>query len=170
MTPDEKIAWYNAHHDTLGNVLCVWCKQSSDSCGHMQARKREVENAFHTLNALRDAAYENAVAHGFHNRPQTVGEAMALIHSEVTEAFEAYREGGSLSAHLYNMAGDMETTISASSSGRLYKPIGVVSELADIIIRVLDFSGKHNIDIERAVKEKMTFNITRPHMHGGKLL
>jgi hypothetical protein len=46
------------------------------------------------------------------------------------------------------------------------KPIGVPSEMADVIIRVLDFCGKHDIDIERAVNEKMAYNKTRPFKHG----
>jgi hypothetical protein len=55
---------------------------------------------------------------------------------------------------------------------RLYgysvKPIGIPSELADIIIRVLDISGAYGVDIEDAVRTKMEFNETREVRHGGK--
>jgi hypothetical protein len=49
------------------------------------------------------------------------------------------------------------------------KPIGLPSELADIIIRVLDLAASLDIDMDKAVIEKMQHNATRPARHGGKL-
>lgn len=49
------------------------------------------------------------------------------------------------------------------------KPVGLPSELADIIIRVLDFAAQQRIDLDSAVIEKMEYNATRPAKHGGKL-
>jgi NTP pyrophosphatase (non-canonical NTP hydrolase) len=108
-----------------------------------------------SLNALRDAAYENAKAHGFHEVKRTVGDAIMLIVTEAGEAFEAYREGAPVNEMRYEPNG---------------KPVGVPSEIADIIIRCLDFSGEYGIDIERAVLEKMKFNLSRPFKHGNKAL
>jgi NTP pyrophosphatase (non-canonical NTP hydrolase) len=105
------------------------------------------------LNELRDKARANAVAHGFTDA--TVGEDIALMHSELSEALEDYRNN---SVDLTWYEGDND------------KPCGVPSEMADVIIRVLDFCGKHNINIERAVLEKMAYNETRPFKHGGKKL
>lgn len=48
------------------------------------------------------------------------------------------------------------------------KPVGVPSELADIIIRTLDTAAAWGIDIDAAVQTKMAYNRTRPHMHGRK--
>jgi NTP pyrophosphatase (non-canonical NTP hydrolase) len=45
---------------------------------------------------------------------------------------------------------------------------GIPTEMADELIRVLHFCGKHGIDIEKAVIEKMAFNDSRPYKHGGK--
>lgn len=50
------------------------------------------------------------------------------------------------------------------------KPEGIASELADVIIRVLDICGHYGIDIEQVVAEKMAYNATRAHRHGGKAL
>jgi hypothetical protein len=50
------------------------------------------------------------------------------------------------------------------------KPAGIPIELADCIIRILHFSGKHGIDIAEAVREKMEYNETRPFKHGNKAL
>ena len=50
--------------------------------------------------------------------------------------------------------------------GASVKPVGVPSELADVIIRVLDACGAWGIDIVQALDEKMAYNDTRPPLHG----
>lgn len=39
-------------------------------------------------------------------------------------------------------------------------------ELADLVIRIADYSGRFGIDLGGAVLAKMRYNATRPHMHG----
>jgi hypothetical protein len=46
------------------------------------------------------------------------------------------------------------------------KPEGVPSEMADLLIRVLDACCAWDIDIDAAVAEKMAYNEGRPHLHG----
>lgn len=72
------------------------------------------------------------------------GEAMALLHSEVSEAFEAYRSHG------------MEK--------------GVGSEFADILIRLLDDCALFGVDLAAEYRAKMDYNWTRAYRHGGKSL
>jgi len=132
-----------------------------------------------TLNVLRDEVYENARVHGFHDVERTVGDSLMLITTEVSEAFEAYREGSRPAEMFYeckNPKGDCDHDRSSrcypddGSDACLHKPVGVPSEIADVIIRCLDFCGEHGIDIERVVLEKMEFNRSRPFKHGGKVL
>ena len=109
------------------------------------------------LNELRDKAHATAKSKGWHEydgEPSTVQIVawMALIHSEVSEATEEVR------------VGNLKPRNSARS-----RPLGLPSELADVIIRVLDVCGALNIDIEEAVRLKMAYNETRPNRHGGKL-
>lgn len=106
------------------------------------------------LNALATECYNRAKDKGFHDKPRTFGDAIALIHSEASEAFEAYREGTPFI--------EMFTTDG--------KPIGIPSELADIIIRVLDTCGEYEIPIGDVVLQKLQYNATRPHKHGGKII
>ncbi len=91
------------------------------------------------LNKLRDECYYNAKLKGFHDEPREFGTALALIHSEVSEALEAHREG------------DMEL---------------VSEEFADILIRVFDTAGEHKIDLDQAVEDKMKKNRGRARLHG----
>lgn len=48
------------------------------------------------------------------------------------------------------------------------EPHGVPTELADVIIRCLDLFEKWGLNPDEVVQEKMRYNMTRPHRHGGK--
>jgi len=111
------------------------------------------------LNKLRDECLRIAVEHGFTDA--SFPEDMALIHSEVSEALEEYRFGLNPNDLGYEEQDDR--------GRKPMKPVGIPSELADVIIRVLHVCGKHGIDIENAVNEKMKFNESRPYKHGKKI-
>lgn len=68
---------------------------------------------------------------------------MALIHSEVSEALEELRK--------------QEIDMTA---------VGI--ELADVVIRVMDFCEARGIDLGKAIVDKHAKNMTRTHRHGGK--
>lgn len=107
-----------------------------------------------TLNELRDAAHALALAKGWYEGgPRNVGELLALVHSELSEALEEYREGHNLQAVLIDANG---------------KPLGFPVELADAVIRIADMCGALEIDLDGAVATKHAFNATRPRRHGGK--
>ena len=114
-----------------------------------------------SLNELRDEALRIATEHGFTDA--SVGEDIALMKTELAEAFEDYMAGYTVNETYYHA---VERPVREDSPPR--KPCGVPSELADCIIRILHFCGKHKIDIEAAVTEKMAYNETRPFKHGGK--
>lgn len=50
------------------------------------------------------------------------------------------------------------------------KPDGIAVELADCIIRILDWAGHEGVDLDTIIREKMKYNRTRPYRHGGKKL
>jgi|TARA_R110002110_G_scaffold181380_6_gene387641 NTP pyrophosphatase (non-canonical NTP hydrolase) len=109
------------------------------------------------LNQLRDEIYKIATEKGWWDKERNVGEQLALIHAELSEALEEYRNGVDISLVYFNP--DKPT-----------KPEGFPTELADVIIRVLDMCGGAEIDIAAVVRQKMDYNKTRPYRHGGKVV
>jgi NTP pyrophosphatase (non-canonical NTP hydrolase) len=125
------------------------------------------------LNEMRDEAYATSKSKGWYEQGRRdIPTLLCLIHSEVSEALEAWRETGDDGIKVIEEAvadGLHERGAAyALDGGPGSKPEGVAAELADVIIRIGDLCGAYGIDLDAAVKAKMTFNKTRPHRHGGK--
>ena len=118
------------------------------------------------LTELKAEALRIATEHGF--KDTSVPEDIALMHSELSEALEDYRAGYAPNHVFYRTR--VEDNDMTKLDGQInQKPCGIPSEMADVIIRVLHFCGKHDIDIEKAVIEKMKYNESRPFKHGKKI-
>ncbi len=87
------------------------------------------------------------------NKGLTFEKATANCHSEISEAWEEYRDGHDI-LEVYHKNG---------------KPEGIPVELADTIIRILHLVGHYNIPIETIMEEKMRYNETRSYRHGNKI-
>lgn len=135
------------------------------------------------LNNLAAAVHENAVAHGWWEQERKLPEILMLCVSELAEALEEYRSGRPVlyfpcnaggvcceedgSAHCGSRPYNPENP-DAPCSAQSKKPEGVAVELADCMIRILDYCGRAGIDIEEAIRIKHEYNKTRPYRHGGK--
>ena len=71
------------------------------------------------------------------------------------------------SAHCGSRPYDPENP-NARCSAQSKKPEGNAAELADVIIRVLDYCAYAGIDIENVLEVKHEYNKSRPYRHGGK--
>lgn len=127
------------------------------------------------LNKFAAEVHQNAVEHGWWDEERSFGEIVALCHSELSEALEEYRDGrpmvycealGTNKACTDGECGGIECL--SWFTGR--KPDGIAVELADCVIRILDYCGKEGIDIEAVLEAKHAYNKTRPYRHGGKAL
>lgn len=124
--------------------------------------------------------------------PRTIGDEVALIHSEASEVLEAFRDNPDPKAIWYtytveiegvkfpNMSRDQlrillncdedELDDNIAELGLEGKPEGFGPEMADIAIRLLDNAEHHGLDLETLIAQKMNHNRTRPFQHGGKTI
>src|SRR5690349_15350685 len=100
------------------------------------------------INRLRDRCYNESYTAGWHTNSATgellernKGEMIALVHSELSEAMEGERKG-LMDDHLPT------------------RPMAEV-EMADGVIRIMDYCGRWNYDIGGAIIEKIEYNRKR---------
>lgn len=109
------------------------------------------------LNQLRDEIHQNAVDHGWWDEERSFAEIIALIHSELSEALEEYREGRPL---VYVDDFTLEKRITDISQFGDRKPEGIAFELADTVIRILDYCGHEKLNIEEGLNMRRAGNDT----------
>jgi NTP pyrophosphatase (non-canonical NTP hydrolase) len=135
------------------------------------------------INKLVKEAHENAVQHGWWEEDRNLGEQIALMHSELSEALEEYRNHKGMTEIYYECKSNMWCPQNlknvCQNNGCWYpidkpepcpnaKPCGIPTELADCIIRIFDTCGRYGVDLEEVLKIKMEYNLSRPYKHGGK--
>ena len=133
------------------------------------------------INEVAKQIHENAVEHGWWDEERSFPEIIALCHSELSEALEEYRNGRPNEWYAceecfgngkpcdpedqYDCA---NYSFKEKCEHQSKKPEGIAVEMADCIIRILDWCGKEGIDIDRIISTKHEYNKSRPYRHGGK--
>jgi len=92
------------------------------------------------------------------------GNKLMLMVSELVEAHDEIRTGHAAN-ETYHPDAPAPGTITTAEV-KLYKPEGVPSELADTVIRILDFCYTEKIDLGQIIEEKLAYNRTRAYKHG----
>jgi NTP pyrophosphatase (non-canonical NTP hydrolase) len=146
------------------NILCERKPKAGADDDETETEDAEPESG---LNALAADIHNNAAAHGWWDEKRTLPEILMLCVSELAEALELYRDDMPALYFLRDEADEkVVTTDFSKHEGQ--KPQGVAVELADTIIRVLDYCGHEDIDIDSAIRMKHEYNKSRPYRHGGK--
>jgi NTP pyrophosphatase (non-canonical NTP hydrolase) len=120
-----------------------------------------------TLEDMQAEVAEVNAANGWLDLAVSFPELIALLHSEVSEALEAWRRWG-LDDHTEPPWSLRLRLAQKEDPAVLPKPEGVGSEFADVFIRLLDFCGRFGIDLRAEYERKITHNRTRGYRHGGK--
>jgi NTP pyrophosphatase (non-canonical NTP hydrolase) len=100
-------------------------------------------------NRLSAAVHSTAKDKGWWDEERNDGEIIALMHSELSEALEALRHGNPPDDHIPDF-------------------FGVEAELADVVIRIMDYADARGFRVAEALEAKMRFNAGRARKHGGK--
>ncbi len=100
------------------------------------------------INSLAYECHQNAVLHGFYDPPPTIEQRLLLQVSEIVEQFEGIRNN-----------------INTKPDEHCPEFCNEEIEMADLIIRILDYAAYRNLRIGEAILAKHSYNKTRPYKH-----
>ena len=109
------------------------------------------------MRKMQKSIHKWAKEKGWWPKNVSVGDKLLLIHSEISEAAEEYRDMKNPKKEGKKIRYDISKN---------NKPEGLPTELADTVIRILDLAEYLGIDMEWAIHHKMKYNKTRQYKHG----
>lgn len=100
-------------------------------------------------NEFAQEVHENACEKGWWDEPVTFGDIVSLCHSEISEALEEFRAGRPL-VYFVETNGFVVTAMDERQGE---KPEGIVVELGDCVMRILDWMSLESVDVDGAMAQ-----------------
>lgn len=100
------------------------------------------------LNRLRDEAYATACNKGFHDEKHSDEHYLMLVITEIAEAVQADRKGLRANRERYDYVVDRGMCSDIEECFEKYIKNSIEDELADIVIRLLDFCGMNGCSFD----------------------
>jgi NTP pyrophosphatase (non-canonical NTP hydrolase) len=113
----------------------------TDNDGHKISAEQYMR-AFDQIDELVQMCHWAAHARGWWDKQRNVGEALCLIHSEISEAMEGHRRSIN-DEHIEHLP-------------------SIAVELADALIRIFDLAGGLRLPLGEAFALKLHYNMVRP--------
>lgn len=180
--PDiSEAAWADVDEQVMREATVDGMKALQRQCFDISAK-----HGFHdTDGQILEPAYVEDGGYSEHNvvvnreyliRLQDTRRLMLIV-SELAEAMEHQRDGNANEFWHCKTCGanwsreDVERMGGVCSNTHVLvpsplKPDGFAFELADVVIRAFDQAERMEVDLPRAIVEKMDYNKGRPHRHG----
>ena len=125
------------------------------------------------ITELSKSIHSDNVTKGFYDNPMDDLSKLMLVVSEVSEAAEAIRTGKFAQVDKFlAVVGDESVDVSAETFSNVFLETMKDThedEIADAIIRLLDYAGYKKMEIGLHILAKLTYNKSRPYMHGKKM-
>ena len=120
------------------------------------------------INELAQEIHQNNKSKGFYEDKKNIGEMLALIHSEVSEALECDRKEKECSNETAQDIAIIDDNDAFKMAFGLHVKDTFSAELADIMIRVMDLAAYKGINLELFINAVMRNNSLREYKHGKK--